>query len=92
MQRRRVINDVPRAWPERILLGFLFVIWAILGLVLGAVLMGLVMAATLVLAARIWWLRHRLQRAGEPQHITVIDGEYRVLEKDPEARNASSHK
>jgi hypothetical protein len=87
-----VINDVPRAWPERILLGFLFVIWAILGLVLGAVLMGLVMAATLVLAARIWWLRHRLQRAGEPRHITVIDGEYRVLEKDPEASNGSSHK
>lgn len=92
MQRRIVINGVPRAWSERILWGFLIVIWAVLGLALSALLIGLMIAAAIVLAVRIWWLRNRLQRNGKQQHVTVIDGEYRVLEKDPEARNGSTHK
>jgi hypothetical protein len=87
-----VINDVPRAWPERILLGLLIVIWTILGLALSVLLIGLGVAAALGMAARIWWQRRRLQRDGAPQHVTVIEGEYRVLEKDPEARNGSSQK
>ena len=90
MQRRIVINGVSRAWPERILLSFLSVIGMILGLALSALLIGLAVAVALGLAARIWWLRHRLQHNGAPQHVTVIEGEYRVLEQHTQDRDNGS--
>ena len=81
MPRRVVINGIPLGWPERILAGVVAVLVIVLGLAFGLVILGLVVAAGLVLAVRIWWLRRRLRRAGGHGGATVVEGEYRVLER-----------
>ena len=79
-QRRIVIKSIPLGWPERILAGVFAGLLLLLGLAFGAVLLGLSLIAGLALAARIWWLRRRLQRSGAEQvRTSVIEGEYRVL-------------
>ena len=52
-----------------------------LGLAFGLVLLGVIVAVGLVLAVRIWWLRRRLRREGARGGATIVEGEYRVLER-----------
>ena len=84
MQNRILIGDIPLGWPERILAGVVAVLLLLLGLAFGAVILGLGVVAGLGLAARIWWLRRRLRRQGArpSSSSVVVEGEYRVLERD----------
>ena len=93
MQRRIYINGTSFGWSERVMAGFLGVLFLILGFTFGAVILSLGAIAGLVLAARLWWLRRQLQRhqpgaraqaQAESQTQTrnrVIEGEYRVLNR-----------
>jgi len=91
MPKRSVMRGVAPGWPQRVLLGFLAVIWVVLGLAFGAVFLGLGAAAALGLAARIWWLKRRSRRERRNRHATVIEGEYRVLEKGTDDGTGGSH-
>jgi hypothetical protein len=87
MQRRIYINRNTFGWPERILAAVLGVLFLLLGLAFGAVIMGLAAIAGLALAARVWWLRRQLlrQQPKTPEgqtDVRVIEGEYRVLDRD----------
>ncbi len=69
-------------WPQRILAGAVAVGVVMLGLALGALILGLAAAVGLVFAGRIWWLRRRLRAAARNGETdgSVIETEYHVIE------------
>ena len=87
MRRQIVVGGAALGWPGRILFGALAVALILLGVVFGAVMVGLGVAAVMGMAVRLWWLRWRARRSGGLPDVTVIDGEYRVLERRREDRN-----
>ena len=91
MQRRIYINSNSLGWPERILVGVLGVLFLLVGLAFGAVILSLAAIAGLALAARVWWVRRQLlrqqvQKPHTQSDVRVIEGEYRVLERDQSDR------
>jgi hypothetical protein len=87
MQRRVVFSSTSLGWPERILGGIFLALVLLLGFTFGLVLLGLGVAAGLILAARLWWLRRRLLRDAKHQEVDIIEGEYRILTRRTEDRD-----
>jgi hypothetical protein len=87
MQRRIEIGVIPLGWPGRILAVLVALILVALGLVFGLVILGLGAVAAVAVGARVWWLRRRLRREGVRSGVTVVDGEYRVVERQIEHRD-----
>jgi hypothetical protein len=87
MQRRIEIGVIPLGWPGRIVAVLVAVLLVVLGLVLGLVVLGLGAVAAVAVGARVWWLRRRLRREGVRPGVTVVEGEYRVVERQIEHRD-----
>lgn len=107
MQQFRILIGGPGSGPgrngppgilARILLSIAAVIMLAAAAFLGAIFflaaLGMFVIGSLVLAARIWWARRRIEKAmrqGEPPqrdsparggHADVIEGEYKVVEEE----------
>ena len=62
--------------------GFLTVTAMImLGIVYGAMMLGLIVAASTAIMAKWFWSRRQHRQTGSDWKATVIEGEYRVLQK-----------
>jgi hypothetical protein len=76
---------------ERILFALLVLVWEAFGLVFDAVILGSGAVAALALGVRIWWPRRRLRCASASAYVSVIDGQYALVDEDRQRKRGDSH-
>jgi hypothetical protein len=89
MARYEVNNQFLTGWRQRIT-GFLTVTAVImLGIVYGAMMLGLIIMASIGFMAKWVWSRRLHRQTGSDWKATIIEGEYRVLQQSIGRRDDS---